>query len=72
MSRTVQRITLNLTSRPAASLEHLQARNDESQTEAVSRALMLRDWIEEMISSGHTDLILRDRSTGEDTRVVIL
>ena len=30
MSRTVQRITLNLTSRPAVALENLQARNDES------------------------------------------
>lgn len=72
MSRTVQRITLNLTSRPAVALENLQARNDESQTQAVSRALMLRDWIEEMVASGQTDLVLHDRATGESTRVVIL
>jgi hypothetical protein len=71
MSRVVQRVTLNLRGRPAAALEDLQARNDESQTEAVSRALLLRNWLEEMTTDG-THLVLRDTRTGEETQVVIL
>ena len=70
-SRIVQRVTLNLTGPAAVALEQLCARNGENQTDAVSRALLVRNAVEALTADG-SQLIIRNPSTGEDMRVVLL
>lgn len=65
------RKTVNLKPRASAALEHTTARMQESDTEAINAALLLRDRITEHVDGGGV-VLLGDAHGGDLVMVMIL
>jgi hypothetical protein len=68
----VERITVALIARSAEDLRRTQERTGLSKTDIVNRALTLYDFIDDRLASGSSELIIRNKDTGETELIKLL
>jgi hypothetical protein len=67
----IGRMTVALVPQAGASLQRLQDRTSLSKTDITNRAITLYEFIESQLSAGR-ELLIRDGSTGEIQRVLLV
>jgi hypothetical protein len=68
----VERITVALIARSAEDLRRTQERTGMSKTDIVNRALTLYEFIDDRLANGSSELIIRDKNTGETELIKLL